>query len=466
MKSFKTVIILAVVLALLGGAYFLLVKNAGNKDSLVKDADETVKILELDSKEMVEITIRNNDEKLVLSKQDEDWDFSYPEGLRADKNAVESISWTLASLESDKVVEDNVSDPAQYGFDNPVEIAAKMRDGTENTILIGNETFTKQGYYVKKKDEGRVYVISAYDGRKLKCSEKDLRDKTILAVEKENVSFASMERGGQTVFSAKKVDETKWKMIEPLEGEASYYSVYSLIDAMINTRIVDFIEKDPQDLAQYGLDSPHYVLGVETTEGNVRLLIGKPKVKGSEVFAMFEDGNEVLTVTESSLDILDKPLKEIVDAFAYIVNIDDVEQLIVEMDGEKIISDITSYEENDKEYEKFVVNGVDVTSGKVDDGDGLFRKFYGGAIGVVISEVEMDAQPQGKSKIAFTYHLKKAPGKMKVEFIPKNDRYYYVMRNGEYTGVIVDREEFDKPDGIRKAWSDLKEAIEKSKESE
>lgn len=462
MRSFKGVIILAVVLALLGGAYFLVTKEANNKEETLVNDNEVIKILELDKDKMSEIIIQNNEGEFIFKKQGEDWEFAYPEGLKADKSRLVSISSTLAYLTARKVVEEEATDLAQYGLDNPVTVTVKMKDGAQQTVELGNKTFTKQGYYLKKKGNNKVYVIGAYDGDKLKGSRDDLRDKTILSLDKKVINYVTMERGGHIVFKAKRKDEVEWEMLEPLEGEASYYSVYSLIDAMTNTKIVDFIEENPQDLGQYGLDNPRYVLEVEAPEDKVRLLIGKPKVKGSEIYAKFADDSEVFTVTESSLDVLDKPLKEIVDVFAYIVNIDEVEELIVEIDGEKIVSEITMYEEDGEKYEKFVVNGVDVTDEKVEDGEGLFRKFYGGVIGVTISDVEMNATPTGEPEITFTYHLKKEPGKMKVEFIPKDERYYYVMRNGEYAGVIVEKEEFDEPDGVRKAWKILKEAIEKS----
>ena len=68
------------------------------------------------------------------------------------------------------------------------------------------------------------------------------------------------------------------------------------------------------------------------------------------------------------------------------------------------------------------------------------------------------------SEITFTYYRKVDPKVMKVEFIPKDERYYYVMRNGKYSGILVEKKKFDEPEGVRESYRKLIEAINKSQE--
>ena len=91
----------------------------------------------------------------------------------------------------------------------------------------------------------------------------------------------------------------------------------------------------------------------------------------------------------------------------------------------------------DKDKDKFYVEGVDA-SGRNEDGDQPFRKFYQALIGICIDEIDMEGDPSGgKADITINYTLK--TGTMKVEFIPKDENFYYVVRNGEYANVLVKR---------------------------
>ena len=91
----------------------------------------------------------------------------------------------------------------------------------------------------------------------------------------------------------------------------------------------------------------------------------------------------------------------------------------------------------DKDKDKFYVEGVDA-SGRNEEGDQPFRKFYQALIGICIDEIDMEGDPSGgKADITINYTLK--TGTMKVEFIPKDENFYYVVRNGEYANVLVKR---------------------------
>lgn len=78
-----------------------------------------------------------------------------------------------------------------------------------------------------------------------------------------------------------------------------------------------------------------------------------------------------------------------------------------------------------------------------------------------MSEVEPGAKPEGKPEVIITYYLKKAPGTMKVEYIPKDANNYYVVKNGKYSGIVVAKKKFDEPDGLRDTYKKLVQAMSK-----
>ena len=50
---------------------------------------------------------------------------------------------------------------------------------------------------------------------------------------------------------------------------------------------------------------------------------------------------------------------------------------------------------------------------------------------------------------------------MKVEFVSKDANYYYVVKNGKYANIIVDKRKFDDAEGLRQTYKNLTDAMNK-----
>lgn len=466
MKLYRNAVILIVVVALLVGAYiFLKNKNAGG--STPDYSTDTIKIFDLEQKDIKEITIEDQEgtfvfvrEKVKEGDTEKDvWKVVKPEGFKADESQVNSIAINFSYLNADRLIEEDASDLSKYGLDKPSVTSAKMSDGKVYSIEIGDETPTKGGYYAKVKDSGKVYTISSYTGGKLKPGKNGLRLKALFSVKPEDINRFSMERKGAAVFTAEKKGEYDWDLTYPIQSKADVGALSPMLEAVSQASVLDFIEESPSDLGKYGLDKPNYVFEFETPAGKNKLFMGTEKEKGSQIYAKLGDSNEVFTISLNAFKFIDKPLKEIMEVFAYIVNIQDVERITVEMDG-RTVNCVLQTDPEDRDKDKFFVDGKDV-SGLEENGSQLFRKYYQALIGVTLSEIEPEAQPSAPSEITFTYYLKKDPKVMKVEFVPKDERYYYVRRNGQYSGIVVEKKKFDQAEGVREMYKKLSEAMNK-----
>lgn len=457
MKSYRNAVILIVILGLLFGAYMYISKKKGN-DSTDKSANsEGIKILEIDKDKISEISIENKGEKLVFTKKDKDWTLTLPSNVKFDKSKIENIAESIAALSAEKVIEENASDLGQYGLNSPATLSLKMADGTAKAIEFGAQTPTKESYYIKFKDSNKVYTINSYTAETFIITKNDIRDRVLFSVKPEDIIGFSMDRANSLVFSAKKHGNSNWDLTEPIEASADISKFDPIFKSVLQLNVVSYIEDNAPDLSKYGLNSPAYALEVETSSGKTKVILGDEKEKNKEIYAKLEGSNEVFTLDESPLNFIDKPLKEILDPFAYIVNISDVNKVVVEMDGRTDTAEITT-DKDKKDNDKFIMNGTDLSGIKVGDkyGDGLFRVYYQNLIGITMSELEIGAKPSGKADITFTYFLKTDPGKMKVEFISKDNKYYYVVKNGKYSNIIVDKAQFDH---LRQTYKDLMDAI-------
>jgi len=474
MKLYRNAVILLVIAGLLVGA-FVIVKNKKNGTDTAGN-DDTIKIFDLDADKMVELTIENSDGKFVFTRdtikeesteegkkestEKKVWKISSPQDLKIDRDKIDSSATTFSRLTADKIIEDNAESLEKYGLSQPVLFSVKMDDGTVKTLEIGDKTPTESGYYVKEKGSSKVYTIGSYYGDQLKLSRNDMRDRLLFGGNTENITAVSLERRGQKVFSAKRAGKYDWAMTYPISTNASDAGISPILTGITQVNVANYIEEDAADLEKYGLAKPPYVIEFESSSGSEKLILGNEKEKGVEMYAKLGDSDEVFTVSPSDLNFLDKPLNELVDVFAYIVNIDQVDKITVEMDGYTLNCELKTDSEN-KDNDKFYVNGKDVTGLEDDKGSEIFRNYYQDLIGITFSEVEIDAKPSGSPEITFTYYLKEDPGKMKVEFIPKDDRYYYVVRNGQYAGILVEKKKFDEPDGLRDTYKKLMEAMNK-----
>lgn len=465
MKFYRNAIILVVIVGLLTGAYFLM----KNRDIGAEDdtpASETIRIFDLDSAKFTEMTLENKDgtfifvQELVKLNDTElrKWRIKSPEDLKINDSAVSSIAINFSSLRADKLIEENPADLALYGLDKPVTVTVKLDTGETKALEIGSLTPTKGGYYAREKGGSKVYTIGTYEGEKMLVDKNGLRSKEIFEFAAEDITAFGMDRNGVNIFTSEKSSETEWQMTTPIEASVRSEAIGTMLDAVTQLSVAAFEDENPADLEKYGLAKPAYVLSIGDKTDKTRLMIGLEKEKGSIAYAKLEGSNEVFSLSISALTFLDKPIEEIVDAFVYIVYINDVNKITMKLDGETVVSDIqTDAEDSDKD--KFFVNGKDVSELKDDRDSQLFRKYYQAMIGITVDKVLPEAVVSGNAEVTLVYELKKDPGTMKVELIPKDEKYYYVMRNGKYAGVLVEKKKLDEAEGLREAWKTMKEAM-------
>jgi hypothetical protein len=320
-KLYRNAIILLIVAALLAGVY-VIVKDKKSDSEPAADKN-TIKIFDLDTDKMVEMTIDNGQDKLVFAKktvkEDDNekkiWEILSPKDLKIDESKVSSIATNISSLVAEKIIEEEAGDISIYGLDKPVLISVKMDDGTLKTLEIGNETPTKSGYYVKVKDEKKVYTIGSYIGKNLKVGKNDVKARDLFSIKPEEITEFSLERGESLVFKAKKSGDFDWIMTSPIQGNVNISAISPMLEAVSQTSAVNFIEENPSNLEQYGLLNPSYCLEFHTPAGREKLLLGKEKERGVEIYAKLADSSEVFSISLGTFNFLDKPLKEIIEVF-------------------------------------------------------------------------------------------------------------------------------------------------------
>jgi len=468
---------------MIGGYYFFTeiwpqINPADEVEDETPAAPEYVKLIDRSTEDLLELTVSYMSEEFVAVKEKvmekpegsnterevTRWKLTNRNDFRVDASKLSTAASNFCVITSSKVVEEYASDLSQYGFGSPnaARATGRFADGSVVTLEIGDKNPTNDAYYIRKEGDSAVYLGSTYSSEKIMIKKSEIADLTLFALEETDLSRIEMTRAGAPLFAAFNKGDYLWDLEYPVIAPLNATAQGMIMESIRDVSAVEFVEIGATDLSPYGLDKPRYTLKFEVADSGeiVELIIGAEKAVRSTVYAMLGDSYDVFVLSLSDLGYLDKPMKEFIDVFAYIVNINDVAHIRADFDGRSVNIDIFADISSDEE-DMFIVDGVDVTDLTNEKDRSIFRLFYQALIGVTIYDIEPDSAPSGAPEITFLYELETEPYTMLVEFVPKDERLYYVFRNGVYAGIIVEKRIFDKPDeGLRPMYATLKAAMD------
>src|SRR5215471_8690266 len=185
MKIRSLIAAAVVLLALLGTLYWSGHRKASDENA-TKLTDASPPILKLDQNSITRVEFEKKDaEPVVLAKSSAgSWEITEPRQLSADQTAVSSVLSSLASLTSERLVEDRAGDLKQYGLEHPsLEVNLTEKGNKFNKLLVGDQTPTGSALYAMLAGDPRVYTLASYNKNNIDKGLNDLRDKRLLTVD-------------------------------------------------------------------------------------------------------------------------------------------------------------------------------------------------------------------------------------------------------------------------------------------
>lgn len=242
--KFKGLLLAVIALAVLGGLMFW-----SNKAEKAKEgkpaADAPPKILSVpeDQIKTVEIRKKGGEATVVTRSDSGKWQIVQPKPLAADSDSMSSVVSTVSSLTSDRLIEDKAADLAPYGLNAPaVVVTVTKKDGKHEKLLLGDETPTGGGVFVKLDSDPRVFTISSYNKTSLDKTSKDLRDKRLLTFDSDKLTRVELQAKGPAVEFGKN-NQNEWQILKPKPLRADGTQVDELIrklkDAKMDTSVSD-----------------------------------------------------------------------------------------------------------------------------------------------------------------------------------------------------------------------------------
>ena len=176
------------------------------------------------------------------------------------------------------MIDENPTDLKEYGLAAPrVEVAFKA-SGQQRRLQLGQKTPAGSDVYAKLADSKRVFLIPSFLDSTFNRSTFDLRDKSVLKVDREKIDTLEVAtKDARTRFEKK---NGEWQIAEPPSGRAEFSAVDGLVSRVSSVQMKSIVP-DATDLKKYGLDKPAATVRLGSGSSQATLAIGSAAESGS-----------------------------------------------------------------------------------------------------------------------------------------------------------------------------------------
>src|SRR5688572_22716588 len=295
----QTTAALAVILAILGGAYYLYeVRWASEREQA---ASRKGRVFAVEPKDVTTVEIKRGGETLRLARAGDGWEMTAPVKARANGPEVDGLLTTILTAKIDREIAAVPASPAEFGLDKPAaDIDLTLKDGKQIGLSIGAKSPTGVWVYASEKGKPAVFVLPDSVAREASRPAADLRDRTILAYNRAEVTGFEIVTG-EGAIAVEPAEAGRWKIARPVALPADGDVVSDFLDKLGGGRVKEFVAESPPTLAPYGLDRPLRVTihtGKDKERASRTLLLGRADADRKGTYAMREGGSTVFLLPE------------------------------------------------------------------------------------------------------------------------------------------------------------------------
>ena len=305
MRGVRSLIVLMLIAIPLGWfAYRDWQRPAGDDES------KKEKVFSVESDKIEEIAIKSESgEQTRLQKTggDKAWQIVSPTTAPTDPAEISGLTTSLSNLEVQRVVDENPPDLAEYGLAQPRFEVSFKADGQQQTLLVGQKTPPGTDLYAKRAGDNKVFLIASHLESTFNKSTFDLRDKSVLKVDRDKLDSLELTTGPRTTRFAKAGGE--WQMAAPVQGRADFSAVEGLVSRVTGLQMKAVVEDSEADAKKLGFGKPAATIRVGTGSSHATLVIGAA-AGDNTVYAKDLARPAVFTIDSSLLEELKKDPSE------------------------------------------------------------------------------------------------------------------------------------------------------------
>jgi hypothetical protein len=393
-------------------------------------------------------------QNIALEQTEAGWQVAGLDPELTNHSQVSTVVRRFATLEADFVLETEPDDLSKYGLAKPsVTVKAELADGSEKVVYLGNRHPTEYLFYLMVEGDAAVYAVNGMYGTAFQSTLENFRKRELGSFNLADLNRLVIHNSGQERIEIAAAEDPaenlkgldRLRFISPYRtplriAALENYAKFTLDGGLfLSLRVKDFIDLNPEDLAQYGLDQPQGELLIEDRASSIHLLLGNER-NDLEVYAMLAGGSEVFSIYKNLIRIRDADPFEWLIKVLYMVSIDDVNRVDVTWDDQHYVLTMEREEivvEEDGEpkteiKESFYLNGIRAE-------ERIFRRTYGTIVGLTVDAV-LDQIPdevgEPEFKLVF-YHEDPERLPVTIELLPYSRDLYATRIEGVVEFVIA-----------------------------
>jgi hypothetical protein len=293
-------------------------------DSVLRDATRPVAdfrdktVLAFSRPDVTGFEVVTAGETITVEPDGQTWRMTRPSARRADAAAVSELFEKLGGAKVKEFVAEAPSSLAPYGLDRPLRLSVfvgKEKDRATRTLLFGRTDDVKKGVYAMRAGENSVLLVPDEVWRAIPQNVAVLRDKTVVAFEREKVTGYEIEgpKGKVTVTR----DKDGFKITAPEALAADQVEAGAVLTRLRDLRAVGFLSDDASAIPRY-LPKPEVRVTIhqEGAKAPLTILLApSPERRGGQptVYAAVAGQGPVALVDGKALDNLGRTALELRD---------------------------------------------------------------------------------------------------------------------------------------------------------
>lgn len=401
MKKYRNYIIFGIIiLVLVVGLVIISGIDTGNNNENENFISESIEIYSLNKADISSLSINNEygeytvlyDDTIRIKNKD----------IEKDDEKLKLLLTELSSMFAIDKISENETDLAKYGLDIPkAKLDILLKNGEITSVLIGNQSPTGSGYYLRYKDDNNVFLLGNSSSEVLLRKLDYYRTTVLFSVDVLNLKKFSFTKNGKNVLFVKNDEKiinrntfATFNMVTPYNWEAEGSELEKILALLNQTEIKEYVEDNPSELSKYGFTPYSAKIMAEDLEGKItEMKIGNSK--GSDYYVTVSGKDAVYLIDGAGFEFLDFEPTAFLQRFISLRVIDNIKKF--------------SYKHNDINAE-FEIKKVDEETHDVKYMGKLvnqksFKEAYTEIVSMSTSGT-LDFKPQGEPILEYTFTYK------------------------------------------------------------
>lgn len=241
----------------------------GTKRTVSDLRDHTLMTFKVD--DVKKLVVKQDGQPPVeLDKQQSNWKIVKPAAYDADSNGVRTLLGSLSNARIDEFTSDNPAHLSHYGLDKPaLEVSVFTGAGQSPQSLLFGEKGSgtgKDDYYVKLASTPNVYTVHNYVFSDANKTLNDLRDRTVLAFDPDQVEQVKFSNNGHAYVISRSADG-KWTETDGARSGADAVKVRQFLDRLHDLKAESIVQDTTANLDKFGLNSPNETVAFSGKNG-------------------------------------------------------------------------------------------------------------------------------------------------------------------------------------------------------